>query len=656
MEIFKLFGSILINNDEANKSLAKTDSNAKNVASSLGKGIATAGKFAAAIGTAAVGAAAGMYKMATSAAGTADNIDKMSQKIGISREAYQELDFVLSQSGTDVDKLQAGMKTMSAQVEKNAKAFEDLGVNVKDANGETRSQEEIFYDTVNALQQMQEGTEKSTLAVQLFGKAGTELMPLLNSEAGSLEAMRQEAHDLGLVLEDELIDNGVSLTDTLDKMKRSLSSVMTQLGARLMPIVEKAANFVIDNMPKINAVIDQIAPIIEQAFDEIMPVLMDLASSLLPQVLDIVTALLPPISNIFKALAPIITQLIEKLAPVIVKIVEKLLPPLVEILDALMPVLDIVMELLDPILDLLMELLDPIADILKMLTPIIKLALEIINAILKPIMPLISSVAQVLGDKLGGAVSEVAGLIGDGLLPIIEGLIAFLNGDFQTGVELAGQGLLGAFEGALGLIDELFGTNLKGWYQELEAFGASVGAMLEDAFNREKKIENQNTYDASDIRTDIIYASNSYMRQGMSAAAALEQAKTDVLTDADKQALFDKYLANELTAEEAENRRRQLDGIPHLATGGIVYGQTLAVVGDNTNVRNDPEVISPLSELSQITGNNEIISLLMDVKGLLQELVKGGNAVITMDGQKVGTVVANRLNTMRYNSGAEVVY
>lgn len=569
MEIFKLFGSILINNDEANKSLAKTDSSAKKVADSLGKGIATAGKFAAAIGTAAVGAAAGMYKMATSAASTADNVDKMSQKIGISREAYQELDFVLSQSGTDVDKLQSGMKTMSAQVEKNAKAFEDLGVNIKDANGETRSQEEIFYDTVNALQQMQEGTEKSTLAVQLFGKAGTELMPLLNSEAGSLETMRQEAHDLGLVLEDELIDNGVSLTDTLDKMKRSLSSVMTQLGARLMPIVEKAANFIIDNMPKINAVIDQIAPIIEQAFDEIMPVLMDLASSLLPQVLDIVTALLPQVSNIFKALTPITTQLIEKLAPIIVKIVENLLPPLVEIL---------------------------------------------------------------------------------------EGLIAFLNGDFQTGVELAGQGLLGAFEGALGLIDELFGTNLKGWYQDLEKFGADVGAMLEDAFNREKKIENQNTYDASDIRTDIIYASNAYMRQGMSAVAALEQAKADVLTDADKQALFDKYLATELTAEEAENRRRQLDGIPHLATGGIVYGQTLAVVGDNTNVRNDPEVISPLSELSQITGNNEIISLLMDVKGLLQELAEGGNAVITMDGQKVGTVVANRLNIMRYNSGAEVVY
>lgn len=656
MEIFKLFGSILINTDDADKSLAKTDKSAKGIASTLGNGVKAAAKFGAAIGAAAVGAAGGMYKMASSAASVADDVDKMSQKIGVSREAYQELSFALSQSGTDVSKLQAGLKTLSLQAERGNKYFEQLGISLTDVNGKAKTQEELFYEVTNALQNMEAGTEKTTIATTLLGKSGTELMPLFNGAAGSLDKMRQEAHDLGLVLEDDVIDNGVSLTDAIDKMKRSLSAVVTQLGGRLMPVVQKAVDFVTANIPKVNALIDQIAPIFESVFDTIVPVLFDLASSLLPAVTDVITEMLPPISRIFKALAPIVAQLIEKLVPVILKIIQKLLPPLIEIIEALLPVLDIVMTLLDPILDLLIVLLDPIADILKMLSPLITLCLEIINAVLKPIMPLIKTTADILGNVLGGAVSEVAKLVGEGLLPIIQGLIDFLNGDFQGGAEKAGEGLLNAFSGAFGLIDSLLGTNLQQWYQKLINFGNSVGAALEDAFNKKQKLENQNTYDASDIRSDIIYKSNAYMRQGMSAADALAQAKSDVLTDADKQALFDQYLASELTDEEAEKRRQMITGnVPHLASGGVVYGKTLAVVGDNQNVRNDPEIVAPLSQLSQMTASDEILAELREVSALLRSML-AGNQTITIDGQKVATVVANRLNGMRFNAGAEVVY
>lgn len=657
MEIFKLFGSILINTDDADKSLAKTDKSAKGIASTLGNGVKAAAKFGAAIGTAAVSAAGGMYKMATSAASVADDVDKMSQKIGVSREAYQELSFALSQSGTDVSKLQAGLKTLSAQAEKGNDYFQQLGISLTDVNGNAKTQEQLFFDVTNALQKMEAGTEKTTIATTLLGKSGTELMPLFNGAAGSLDEMRQQAHDLGLVLEDDVINNGVNLTDALDQMKRSLSSVMTQLGGRLMPIVEQAADFITANIPKINEMIGQLAPIFEQAFSQIMPVLMDLAASVLPSLMSVVSALLPPISDIFSALAPIISSLIQKLVPVVVKIVEKLLPPLVRLIEKLLPILDIVLTILDPILDLLLVLIDPIADILNMLSPIIELGLEIIKAVLEPIMPLIKTTADILGNVLGGAVSEVAKLVSEGLLPIIQGLIDFLNGDFQGGAEKAGEGLLNAFSGAFGLIDSLLGTNLQQWYQELINFGNSVGAALEDAFNKKQKLENQNTYDASDIRSDIVYASNAYMRQGMSAADALARAKSDVLTDADKQALFDQYLAADLTDEEAEKRRQMIAGsVPHLASGGVVYGKTLAVVGDNQNVRNDPEIVAPLSQLSGAVGFDRLENLLTQILAVLQDSSDAPAPEIVMDSQRVATIVTNRINRMRYVKGAEVVY
>lgn len=44
--------------------------------------------------------------------------------------------------------------------------------------------------------------------------------------------------------------------------------------------------------------------------------------------------------------------------------------------------------------------------------------------------------------------------------------------------------------------------------------------------------------------------------------------------------------------------------IPKLATGGLATAPTLAMVGDNKNARSDPEVISPLSKLQGIIGND----------------------------------------------------
>lgn len=261
-EIFRLFGSILLDTSETDKSLAKTEKSGKNLASTLASGAKTVVAAGAAIGAAATAAGAAIYGIAKDAAGTTDEIDKMSQKIGISREEYQELAFVCSQSGTDVNKLQGGMKTLTNSINsavnggKTATAmFDKLGISVKNADGSVRSQEEVLNDAVRALQGMEDGTEKAALATDLFGKAGTELMPLLNSEAGSFDEMRQQAHDLGLVLSDEAVDAGVHLTDTIDQCERSFKSIVTQIGVAVMPLVQSAAEWVLENMPLIQSVL-----------------------------------------------------------------------------------------------------------------------------------------------------------------------------------------------------------------------------------------------------------------------------------------------------------------------------------------------------------------------------------------------------------------
>lgn len=263
MEIFKLFGSIMVDNSKANESISKTDGKAKGLMGSLGSGVKTAAKWGTAIVGAAAAGGAALFGMANSAAGTTDRIDKLSQKIGLSREAFQEWDFICSQSGTDVEKLQTGLKTLNGKMADAAKgtgqgaeSFKKLGISVTDATGSLKSQEQVFEETVSALQKMPDGAEKARLATELFGKSGQELMPLLNGAAGSVEELKAKAHELGLVLNDEAIDSGVKFTDTIDQLKRSFGSVATKIGVSVMPVVQKFADWINASMPTIQAVLD----------------------------------------------------------------------------------------------------------------------------------------------------------------------------------------------------------------------------------------------------------------------------------------------------------------------------------------------------------------------------------------------------------------
>jgi len=262
LEIFKLVGSIMVDNTKANESLSKTDDKAKGIGQRLASGIGTAAKWGAGIVAAAGAGAAALYGVATKSAETADHIDKMSQKIGISRTAYQELDFILSQNGMSVDQLQGGMKklvnTMQSARDGSSSAsatFEALGISVTDSSGALRNQEDVFYEVISVLQGMENETERNALANDIFGKSASEMAPLLNAGAGSMGELRQKAHDLGLVLSDETVDAGVAFTDTQGQVKRALASVTTQLGAEVMPIINDFLQWVLSHMPEIQAVI-----------------------------------------------------------------------------------------------------------------------------------------------------------------------------------------------------------------------------------------------------------------------------------------------------------------------------------------------------------------------------------------------------------------
>lgn len=513
VEVFKLFGSIFVNNDEANKSIAKTDEKASGVASTLGKGVKTAAKWGAAIVGGATAAAGGMMKFAQSAASTADNVDKMSQKIGISRQAYQELDFICSQSGTSVDKLSTGMKSLRGAMsnDKNAEIFKNLGVSITDADGKMRDSEAVMWDTMNALQGMSNETEKAVLAQKLFGKSGTELMPLLNNTSGSIDEMKNKAHELGLVMSDELVDSGVGLTDSLDQTKRAFSAIITQLGGALMPIVKQVSDKLQTALPYIQQAIGKLAPLISDFLSQLLPALFELGETLFPIILEAFEQLLPVFEQIITTVLPIILELIQQLAPIFSQFISELLPLLVDFLSQIAPVISdfasqvlplivslisqimpflvqIVSEILPiiasiiqqvlpivtqicttilpVIISLLSQLLPPLLQIVQAILPVflqlfnsimplIKMLadtfLPIITTLLKGLTPILNVLAELFGGVLGDAINSVTTALKP-LFDILNGLISFITNIFKGNWEDAWNAIVDVFKGIFNLI------------------------------------------------------------------------------------------------------------------------------------------------------------------------------------------------------------
>lgn len=230
-------GSILKNGSSSKDSAnAGIGSNLKNV----GLGVAAFASTAAiAVGSAtAVGKK--MYNVAESTAAAGDQVDKMSQKLGLSRDGYQQWSYVMSQSGVDINNCTAGLKTLTNMVDDAKKgsstavdAFDKLGISVDDLKDKSR--EDIFSMTVSGLQGVQDENVKAAVANDLLGKSGQNLLPLLNSTAGQTELLKKKASDLGMVMSDEAVTAAVNFTDSLDTLKTSASGFKNKIGAEFLP-------------------------------------------------------------------------------------------------------------------------------------------------------------------------------------------------------------------------------------------------------------------------------------------------------------------------------------------------------------------------------------------------------------------------------------
>lgn len=207
--------------------------------------LALAGGFAA-VAAAIVKAEKAMISMTKESAAFADNIITLSMQTGQSTQQLQEFAYASELIDVSVDTLQGSLTKLTNNMQDtmngtgNAKAsFEALGVSVTNADGSMRSANDVFYETIDALGQVKNETERDAMSMDIFGRSAQDLNPLIIQGSQTLKAYADEAHNVGYVLDDEALSALGAVDDAYQRLQNTQEGVKNQLSAEFAPYLEE---------------------------------------------------------------------------------------------------------------------------------------------------------------------------------------------------------------------------------------------------------------------------------------------------------------------------------------------------------------------------------------------------------------------------------
>ena len=252
-----------------------------------------------------------LIAMTKESAAFADNIITLSMQTGQTTEQLQEFSYATELIDVSVDTLQGSLTKLTNNMQDtingtgNAKAsFEALGISVTDADGNMRSANDVFYETIDALGDVKNETERDAMAMDIFGRSAQDLNPLIIQGSETLKAYAQEAHNVGYVLDDEALSALGAVDDADQRLQKSQEGAKNQLSAEFAPYLtefyEKITKLIKDGGQalKDSGIVDSFGMLLETVGDIIAPT-DQLSSDTVPKL----TEALRPLAEIMAGIA-----------------------------------------------------------------------------------------------------------------------------------------------------------------------------------------------------------------------------------------------------------------------------------------------------------------------------------------------------------------
>lgn len=252
-----------------------------------------------------------LIAMTKESAAFADNIITLSMQTGQTTDQLQEFSYATELIDVSVDTLQGSLTKLTNNMQDtingtgNAKAsFEALGISVTDADGNMRSANDVFYETIDALGDVKNETERDAMAMDIFGRSAQDLNPLIIQGSETLKAYAQEAHNVGYVLDDEALSALGAVDDAYQRLQKSQEGAKNQLSAEFAPYLtefyEKITKLIKDGGQalKDSGIVDSFGMLLETVGDIIAPT-DQLSSDTVPKL----TEALRPLAEIMAGIA-----------------------------------------------------------------------------------------------------------------------------------------------------------------------------------------------------------------------------------------------------------------------------------------------------------------------------------------------------------------
>jgi TP901 family phage tail tape measure protein len=180
------------------------------------------------------------------------HIKELSQSTGVSTDALQTMGYAAELSGVSTDSMAHAMGRLARNMyqaqlgsKQSAQAFARIGVSVTDAHGKLKPVDTVMSDISDKFAKMPDGAEKTAIAITLFGRAGAELIPLLDRGGKSLEEMAKEAYDLGIVLDEEAVGKLEEANKSVKRISLALQGFKNQAVIALLPYLQRASEYML---------------------------------------------------------------------------------------------------------------------------------------------------------------------------------------------------------------------------------------------------------------------------------------------------------------------------------------------------------------------------------------------------------------------------
>ena len=215
---------------------------------SIGSKAKTAGKAVGGVGLAAAGAATAIAALIKVNVDFMDKLDKTSSKLGIETEFLQNMRFAAEQTGVKVEALDMGLQRFIRRAAEAAsgtgeakRAFEQLGIELKDQNGNLRGVELLMNDVADGIMNTADSAEQVRLAFKFFDSEGVSLVNTLKNGSKGLQEFKTEAENLGLIISKESIKKAAMFADSLNILKKQFTAITANLTAAFIPILQDAS-------------------------------------------------------------------------------------------------------------------------------------------------------------------------------------------------------------------------------------------------------------------------------------------------------------------------------------------------------------------------------------------------------------------------------